>query len=475
MSARADADGTAAYASAVALLQVGNHPAGSSALQSILKRRILPQHLEADARSNLGGSLSSMGRHVEAISQYAASIKLRPNSGHMHYNYALSLSIAGHTADAEKHYRLSAEYGPNSEAALNNLGNMLVGMGRRAEAGDAFRAAIRANPSHSLSHNNLGNILLDGNDEASKLAAGRAYATAVRLAPRYREAYKNLGNLLKQRPEWRPSAVRAYRVALDLLDPSGSDGDVGGSSGVAVGGTGGSRGGGSSGGSEYYGDVDAARQLLLNLGETLQWLGHQRASNLTFALGTTRGVWAHPQQRPTHFRHGLEGRAWWDVKRLPIIRRMLTPAALETIRADGLRLLRGDASSASAASSSSSASATSASAFRPYYSAALEGGSWTDVTLALSGSRQPGASHAPLSYALYMQLGEDALSMVMGSAYFSILSPGARLKPHCGPTNIRLRVHIGISVPDGAAMRVGNVTRRWADSDALVFDDSFEQ
>jgi len=48
------------------------------------------------------------------------------------------------------------------------------------------------------------------------------------------------------------------------------------------------------------------------------------------------------------------------------------------------------------------------------------------------------------------------------------------VKPHCGPTNIRLRVHISIAVPHGATICVGNETRRWSDSDVLVFDDSFE-
>ena len=114
-------------------------------------------------------------------------------------------------------------------------------------------------------------------------------------------------------------------------------------------------------------------------------------------------------------------------------------------------------------------------AFQPYYSAALATGNWSDVTLALSGSRQPGAAHAPRSYALYASLGEDATTMVMGSAYFSVLTPGARLRPHCGPTNIRLRVHIGLDVPSSAAaMRVGNETRVWKEGSALVFDDSFE-
>ena len=35
-------------------------------------------------------------------------------------------------------------------------------------------------------------------------------------------------------------------------------------------------------------------------------------------------------------------------------------------------------------------------------------------------------------------------------------------------------MHIGINLPDNAAMRVGNSTRHWAEGKALLFDDSFE-
>ena len=47
---------------------------------------------------------------------------------------------------------------------------------------------------------------------------------------------------------------------------------------------------------------------------------------------------------------------------------------------------------------------------------------------------------------------------VVGSAYFSLLSPGARLRPHCGPTNARLRVHVPLRVPAEAAAVVGRAT-----------------
>ena len=61
-----------------------------------------------------------------------------------------------------------------------------------------------------------------------------------------------------------------------------------------------------------------------------------------------------------------------------------------------------------------------------------------------------------------------------GSAYFSRMSGRSRLRPHCGPTNARLRVHVGLSVPAGAGLRVGDGLGSWVVGGAIAFDDSFE-
>lgn len=63
---------------------------------------------------------------------------------------------------------------------------------------------------------------------------------------------------------------------------------------------------------------------------------------------------------------------------------------------------------------------------------------------------------------------------VPGEVEFLILAPGSALKPHCGTTNRRLTLHLGVVVPAGGYIRVGNETRRWHEGKALVFDDSFE-
>jgi aspartate beta-hydroxylase len=62
-----------------------------------------------------------------------------------------------------------------------------------------------------------------------------------------------------------------------------------------------------------------------------------------------------------------------------------------------------------------------------------------------------------------------------GLLYVSKLSPGTHIRPHLGPTNQRLRCHLGIRIPDGdCGLRVGGETRKWQEGSCIVFDDSLE-
>ena len=73
-------------------------------------------------------------------------------------------------------------------------------------------------------------------------------------------------------------------------------------------------------------------------------------------------------------------------------------------------------------------------------------------------------------------LRRDATSCPFGSAYLSLLRPGTRLLPHCGPTNARLRAHVTVAAAAGASLRVGAPDAKRVEWGAapLVFDDSFE-
>ena len=59
------------------------------------------------------------------------------------------------------------------------------------------------------------------------------------------------------------------------------------------------------------------------------------------------------------------------------------------------------------------------------------------------------------------------------------LAPRARLKPHTGPTNMRLTAHLALKVPSPRAYltvgdpKVVGARREWQEGQVVVFDDSF--
>jgi len=97
---------------------------------------------------------------------------------------------------------------------------------------------------------------------------------------------------------------------------------------------------------------------------------------------------------------------------------------------------------------------------------------WKTFGLYAFGQRQPeGCARCPQTEKLVRQI--PGLMM----AGFSRLAPGAHIVPHRGYEGYSgyvLRVHLGLDVPAGCAIRVGNETRSWQEGKCFVFDDSFE-
>lgn len=60
-----------------------------------------------------------------------------------------------------------------------------------------------------------------------------------------------------------------------------------------------------------------------------------------------------------------------------------------------------------------------------------------------------------------------------GLVYFSRLAPHSRVAPHRGPTNMRVRVHLGIDVPPDCGIRAGDISSTWQSGKCIAFDDSF--
>jgi hypothetical protein len=71
--------------------------------------------------------------------------------------------------------------------------------------------------------------------------------------------------------------------------------------------------------------------------------------------------------------------------------------------------------------------------------------------------------------------GEGAMRTAAGLIYVSRMRPGTHIQAHRGPTNLRVRCHLGIVIPEGdCGIRVSDRSERWTEGRCLVFDDSFE-
>ncbi len=70
---------------------------------------------------------------------------------------------------------------------------------------------------------------------------------------------------------------------------------------------------------------------------------------------------------------------------------------------------------------------------------------------------------------------DEAIRAPGGLIYISRMVPGTHIVPHVGPTNLRLRSHLGIHVPEGdCRLCLGGETRGWVEGECIVFDDTFE-
>jgi aspartate beta-hydroxylase len=177
-------------------------------------------------------------------------------------------------------------------------------------------------------------------------------------------------------------------------------------------------------------------------------------------LAVDQGVWVHPLQRPVEFVAGLDARPVHDAREHWFVAHLESRyAAIRAELDDHLRDV--DAGVAPAG-------------FAPVDEPLLDTGSWDQVVLYEAGRRQEQACALfPVTAAAVAEIPE-ATTMGPGVVTLSLLHPGSRVRPHCGRTNAQLRVHLGVRVPRGARMRVGEERIAWEEGRCVVFDDSFE-
>jgi len=113
----------------------------------------------------------------------------------------------------------------------------------------------------------------------------------------------------------------------------------------------------------------------------------------------------------------------------------------------------------------------------------VKNGSWTEINFLQSKRWSQLCLHVPKTCAWLQSRSEltgqfpaqhTAMVDLPRSAGIFRMLPGTRLHPHTGPVNFHLLVHIGISVPQGPWIQVGNTPRRkWVEGKSIIFDDSY--
>lgn len=110
----------------------------------------------------------------------------------------------------------------------------------------------------------------------------------------------------------------------------------------------------------------------------------------------------------------------------------------------------------------------------PYEPFLYKGGKWEHAILYHDGVRFNDTCRLfPFTSGLLESIPEVTTDS-WGLAYISWLHPGTHITPHCGPSNGRLRVHLGIKIPSGVKMRVGDREFTWTPGKCVVIDDSYE-
>lgn len=119
----------------------------------------------------------------------------------------------------------------------------------------------------------------------------------------------------------------------------------------------------------------------------------------------------------------------------------------------------------------------------------LHSGSWDWHSYILNGTTQPRFKEScPNTESLIQHIHPELfLNNPFGFAFFSTLHGKSFIRPHFGPMNLRLRIHLPLIVPSETkpdaysskpvtkcGIRVGNQIRSWEEGKAVVFDDSYE-
>lgn len=194
--------------------------------------------------------------------------------------------------------------------------------------------------------------------------------------------------------------------------------------------------------------------VIAHYGGALQGLGHQKEAMLFYKEAVALGIWGHPLQRPVStYKPGLTAKAFHKKKDYPFL--FHVEKNWKIIRQEMDEHMRDRPQDWTQESEN-----------------LHEGGDWTELRLISVATNGPTkfSKHYPKT----MEVLNIAKEITLTAVKFSSILPGTHIKPHTGPSNERLRVHLGLRYSGGGKIRIGSKWKEWKEGKVLVFDDSFE-
>uniref|UniRef100_A0A673B1Z9 Aspartyl/asparaginyl beta-hydroxylase-like n=1 Tax=Sphaeramia orbicularis TaxID=375764 RepID=A0A673B1Z9_9TELE len=199
-------------------------------------------------------------------------------------------------------------------------------------------------------------------------------------------------------------------------------------------------------------------RFYFHLGDALQRVGDNSAYHW-YELGHQRGHFASVWQRSLYNVEGLKAQPWWTPKETGYtdLVKMLE-RNWKTIRDEALAVMDRNTGQ-----------------FIPEEENLREKGEWGQYTLWQQGKKVGNSCQGVPKTCSLLEKHPEATGCKRGQIKFSVMHPGTHVWPHTGPTNCRLRMHLGLVIPkQGCRIRCTTETRQWEEGKVLIFDDSFE-
>ncbi|XP_045142342.1 aspartyl/asparaginyl beta-hydroxylase isoform X1 [Echinops telfairi] len=199
-------------------------------------------------------------------------------------------------------------------------------------------------------------------------------------------------------------------------------------------------------------------RFYFHLGDAMQRVGDKEAYKW-YELGHKRGHFASVWQRSLYNVKGLKAQPWWTAQETgytDLVKSL--ERNWKVIRDEGLAVMdkaRG--------------------LFLPEDENLREKGDWSQFTLWQQGRKNENACKGAPKTCAFLEKFPETTGCRRGQIKYSVMHPGTHVWPHTGPTNCRLRMHLGLVIPkEGCKIRCARETKTWEEGQVLIFDDSFE-